>query len=303
MRGFLDPKEAWFKGWGEKFGSYLEPVKKRIREEGPLTARDFENPGDRGKGPWWDWKPAKAALELLFWRGELMIRERQGFERVYDLTERVLPAGVDTRMPDPGELGRFIIRRALGALGVASEREIRDYIRIGDKETVTRALKEMLAAGEIVPLNIEGQNGMAHALASVLEEASCFRAAAPRVYLLSPFDNLVISRYRLKQRFGFDYCLECYIPKHKRNHGYFVLPILFGENIVGRLDPKADRAGKTFIVRQLALEPGIDDSDALIPELGQALGELACFNGCEKILLENVQPKKLSAPLKKELLR
>jgi uncharacterized protein YcaQ len=74
MRGFLDPKEAWFKGWGEKYGSYLEPVKKRIREEGPLAARDFENPGDRGKGPWWDWKPAKAALELLFWRGALLPR-------------------------------------------------------------------------------------------------------------------------------------------------------------------------------------------------------------------------------------
>jgi uncharacterized protein YcaQ len=301
MRGFLDPKEAWFKGWGEKYGSYLEPVKKRIREEGPLAARDFENPGDRGKGPWWDWKPAKAALELLFWRGELMIRERQGFERVYDLTERVLPAGVDTRMPDPGELGRFIIRRALGALGVASEREIRDYIRIGDKETVTRALKEMLAAGEIVPLNIEGQNGMAHALASVLEETSCFRAAAPRVYLLSPFDNLVISRYRLKQRFGFDYCLECYIPKHKRNHGYFVLPILFGENIVGRLDPKADRPNRKLIVRQLVLESGFDDLERLVPELKRTLRNFARFNGCKKVVLEKIEPGRIAASLKKAL--
>ena len=193
---------------------------------------------------------------MLFWRGELMIRERRGFERIYDLTERVLPAGTDTRVPAPDELGRFIVRRALAALGVAGEKEIRDYIRIGDKNIVAGALKEMLAAAEIVRLGVEGQNGVFYALPSALEEASRFRAAAPRVRLLSPFDNLVISRSRLKERFDFDYTLECYVPKDKRRHGYFVLPILFGENIVGRLDPKADRKSKTFIVRRLAIEPG-----------------------------------------------
>ncbi len=111
---------------------------RRIREEGPKAARDFENPGKQGQGPWWDWKPAKAALEMLFWRGELMIRERRGFERVYDLTERVLPAGTDTRPPAAEELGRFIVRRALGALGVAGEKEIRDYIRIGDRTYIAQ---------------------------------------------------------------------------------------------------------------------------------------------------------------------
>jgi uncharacterized protein YcaQ len=299
MRGFLDPKGSWWKGWGKKYGSYLEPVLKRIKEEGPKAARDFENPSGRGKGPWWDWKPAKAALEMLFWRGELMISERRGFERIYDLTERVLPAGTDTRLPSAGELGRFIVRRALGALGVAGEKEIRDYIRIGDKNMIAGALEEMLAAAEISRIAVEGENGVAYALPQVLEEADRFRAVAPRVRLLSPFDNLAISRIRLKQRFAFDYTLECYVPQQKRNHGYFVLPILFGENIVGRLDPKADRPGKTFIVRRLLLEPGADVGGALVAGLGRALRELARFNGCEKVVLENVEPKKLLVPLKK----
>jgi len=299
MRGFLDPKGSWWKGWGKKYGSYLEPVLKRIREEGPKAARDFENPSGRGKGPWWDWKPAKAALEMLFWRGELMISERKGFERIYDLTERVLPAGTDTRIPSAGELGRFIVRRALGALGVAGEKEIRDYIRVGDKNMIASALKEMLAAAEISRIGIEGDNGMAYALPQVLEEAHRFRAVAPRVRLLSPFDNLAISRFRLKQRFAFDYTLECYVPKQKRNHGYFVLPILFGEEIVGRLDPKADRPGKTFIVRRLAVEPGVDVGGALVAGLGRSLRDLARFNACEKVVLENVEPKKLLVPLKK----
>jgi uncharacterized protein YcaQ len=300
MRNFLDPKGAWYKAWGEKYGSHSEPVLKRIRAEGPKAARDFADPAGRGRGPWWDWKPAKAALEMLFWRGELMIRERDGFERVYDLTERVLPGGTDTRLPAPDELGRFIVRRALGALGVAGEKEIRDYIRIGDREMIAGALDEMLAAAAVVRLTVEGHGGAAYALPEALEEAGRFRARPPRVRLLSPFDNLAISRSRLKERFGFDYALECYVPKHKRSHGYFVLPILFGETIVGRLDPKADRKAKTFLVRRLALEPGAD-AGGLLPELGRVIWELARFNGCEKVLLENVWPKKLAAPLKKVL--
>jgi uncharacterized protein YcaQ len=323
MRSFYEPANAWFRGWGEKYREYLGPVLKRIREEGPKAARDFENPTDKKmgpwwdstnhppiladpiglsqKGPWWDWKPAKAALEVLFWRGELMVRERRSFQRIYDLTERVLPEGTDTRMPTPGELGRFIVRRALTALGVANEKDIREYIRIGDKNMIANALKEMLAADDIVLLAVEGNSGAFYVLPEVLAKVSGLRAGPSRVCLLSPFDNLVISRSRLKERFDFDYTLECYVPKEKRRHGYFVLPILFGENIVGRLDPKADRKTKSFLVRQLVIDSRFQDADRLIPELGRAIGDLARFNDCQKVLLENVQPKKLGAPLKRVL--
>jgi uncharacterized protein YcaQ len=309
MKSFYDPKNSWYRGWAEKYGGLLEPVKKRVREEGPLAARDFANPGGRRRGPWWDWKPAKAALELLFWRGELMIRERRGFERVYDLTERVLPAGSDTRVPTDDELGRFIVRRALGALGVAGEREIRDYIRIGDRHIVARALNEMLAANEIARIGIEERKGTAappridgaYALPAVLDSVARFRAPRSRVCLLSPFDNLVIHRGRLLERFGFDYAFESFLPRHRRSYGYFVLPILFGEDIVGRLDPKADRANGRLIVRRLAIEPGFTDFDRLVPELGRALNEFARFNGCDLIALEDVRPKSLYAPLKRVL--
>lgn len=301
MRSFHDPKGSWYRGWGEKYGGHIGPVLQRIREEGPKAARDFENPDGKRKGPWWDWKPAKAALEMLFWRGELMISERRGFERIYDLTERVLPADTDLRLPAPDELGRFIVRRALSALGVAGEKEIRDYIRIGNKSLVAEALKEMLASAEIVRIHVDGQDGVVYALPSVLEEANRFKARPPRVRLLSPFDNLVIFRSRLKERFAFDYTFECYVPRGRRNHGYFVLPILFGENVVGRLDPKADRKTGTFIVRRLVLEPGADHAGGLVPELGRALGEFARFNGCETVVLENIRPGKLLVPLKKVL--
>jgi uncharacterized protein YcaQ len=301
MRSFYDPSGSWWRGWGKKYGSYIGPVLERIRKEGPKAARDFENPTKQGRGPWWDWKPAKAALEMLFWRGELMIRERSGFERIYDLTERVLPEGTDTRPPNPSELGRFIVSRALNALGIANEKDIREYIRIGDKGLVANALKEMLTAAEIVRLSVKGDNGVFHAFPNALEKVSSFRSRPPRVHLLSPFDNLVTSRTRLKQRFGFDYALECYTPKHKRNHGYFVLPILFGEDIVGRLDPKADRPEKTFRVRRLAVDGEYCDNDNLIAELGRAIGDLARFNGCQTVRLENVRPHKLGVLLKRAL--
>ncbi len=301
MKSFYNPRNSWYRGWGERYGGYLEPVFRRIREEGPLAARDFESLTARGQGPWWDWKPAKAALETLFWRGELMIRERRGFERIYDLSERVLPAGTDVRMPTDEELGRFIVQRALGALGIASEREIRDYIRIGDRRIVAGAISEMVAGGTIASLTIEGQEGTVYALPAVLETGARLRTRQPGVRFLSPFDNLAINRLRLKERFGFDYAFECYVPKHKRNHGYFVLPILFGENIVGRLDPKADRANKTLIVRRLSIAPAFIGLDSLVSELGRALGEFARFNGCEAVRLESVLPKKLLTPLRAEL--
>ena len=301
MKSFYDAKNSWYRGWGERYGGYLEPVLRRIREEGPLAARDFENLAARGQGPWWDWKPAKAALETLFWRGELMIRERRGFERIYDLTERVLPAGTDTRLPSADELGRFIVRRALGALGVAGEREIRDYIRIGDRHIVAAALKEMLAAGEIACLGVEGRPGAVYALPALLAASGRLRAGQPGVRLLSPFDNLAIDRRRLKERFDFNFAFECYVPKHKRTHGYFVLPILFGENIVGRLDPKADRPNRTLVIRSLAVAPEFAGTAGLVLQLGRALGEFARFNGCEKVVLENVRPGKILASLKKAL--
>jgi uncharacterized protein YcaQ len=305
MKNFLDSRNAWFRNWGERFAGHMGPVRERIRSEGPLTARDFASPagGRHGQAQsnWWDWKPAKAALELLFWQGELMVRERRGFERVYDLTERVLPADTDTRMPTDGELGFFVVRRALGALGIATEIEIRDYIRIGERRAIAAALREMLAAGEVVRLFEAGWERPSYALPAALEKAARLRAGAPRVRLLSPFDNLAISRSRLKERFAFDYALECYVPRAKRNHGYFVLPILFGEEIVGRLDPKAKRKTATLAVRQLVVDPSCKDNERLIGALGRALCDLARFNGCRRVVLESVRPAWIAAPLRRAI--
>jgi uncharacterized protein YcaQ len=302
MRSFGAPRGKWERDRLERCGHLMEPVLERIREEGPLTSKDFAPPPGTKRGQWWDWKPAKVALELLFGKGDLMITERRNFQRVYDLTERVLSTDVDTSVPDEDELGRFLVRRALAAYGVAQEREIRDHIHAAERETISKSLADLVDAGQVIPVEIEGTEGAQdYALPEVLEKSAQIDQHPGRVVLLSPFDNLIIQRARMRRLFGYDYSLECYQPAAKRQYGYFVLPILWSEQLVGRLDPKADRKRKTLIVRGLFFEPEFADFDAFLPVLAQRLSDFARFNQCESVELEYVFSSKVKAMLEQLL--
>ena len=283
--------------WMKQNAQVMEAVLDRIRREGALGSADFEATGKRG--PWWGWKPAKVALETLLLTGELMVTERRNFHRIYDLTERVLPAETDRSEPAPEEVARFVVRRLLGGLGVASLHEIRwdlSESRRESQKAVSGALREMADAGEVTPVEVEGLEGEGfYALTETLEAAS--RRGRTPVHLLSPFDNLVIWRRRLKKLFGFDYTIECYVPAPKRRYGYFCLPVLWGDRFVGRLDPKADRKGKTFIVRRLMFEPDFKDYDGLLPALAEKLHAFAAFHGCERVVVERTAPGKVRAEL------
>ncbi|TFH07844.1 MAG: winged helix-turn-helix domain-containing protein, partial [Candidatus Atribacteria bacterium] len=147
---------AWLSDWKKEHGQVLDEVLRRIRVDGALSSKDFEPPPGLQRGTWWDWKPAKRALEILFWQGDLMISERRKFQKLYDLTERVLPPGTDTSRPSVAELGRFHVRRALGGLGVARAKEIRDAFHVVDQAHIDASLKEMQQSKEVVALSIEG---------------------------------------------------------------------------------------------------------------------------------------------------
>lgn len=302
MWSYRQPKGKWQQRRLETHGHLMEPVLERIRREGPLASRDFKPPPGTKRGTWWDWKPSKVALELLFSRGELMVTARRGFQRLYDLTERVLPAGVDTSVPDEDELGRFLVRRALSAHGVAPEREIHGHIPACRKEVVAQAVLDLLDAGQVVRVRVGEEERACYALRETMETAGALERAPKRVALLSPFDNAIIQRARTKRLFGFDYALECYQPAAKRKHGYFVLPILWGEELVGRLDPKADRKQQTLIIRNLFFEAGFGDFGAfLAPFVGQ-LAAFARFNACESVRFEKVAPEGIKTTLE-ELLK
>ena len=312
MENFQNSQSRWITEMRGKAAPVMPAVLKRIREEGPLGAKDFEAPPSKKSGSWWDWKPAKLALELMFWNGELMVTERRNFQKVYDLTERVLPSNIETNVPDSTELSQFFVRRALSAYGVAHERELFAFMQpnaIWDsrflatsKKAIVKALADLVEAGEVTPVRITelGQTPY-YALADTLKKAARRKPIVPAVSLLSPFDNLIIQRDRTQRLFGFDYRLECYTPAAKRKYGYFVLPILWGDQLIGRLDPKADRKNKTLMIHSLVFELEFVDFEALLPAFVKTLQEFAHFNGCETVLLKNVVPAKVKASLVKAL--
>lgn len=308
MHNFRNPKSKWAKPLLEKHRHLLQPVLERVRAEGPLSSKDFESePGKKG-GTWWDWKPTKMVLELLFWRGELMVSARRNFQKIYDLTERVLPANIDTHMPASEEIGRFLIRRALAALGLASDRELVKFMQPGssrdadmqvaDKIVLARAIQQLVEEKVVIPLHLEGNaNAVYYAFSEAVERMSSSAPELEQVHLLSPFDNLIIQRDRVKRLFNFDYSLECYVPAAKRKFGYFALPILRNDALIGQLDPKADRKTRTLIIHKLAFESSFTEFDAVLLPLARKLVDFARFNGCEKILFENVMPESMHVPL------
>jgi len=266
---------SWIHNWIEKNRPVLKMVKRRIEKQGALSTSDFESPKDRKRGPWWDWKPAKMALEILFWQGILMVKERRNFQRVYDLTERVLPKGLDVTKPSDKEEKQFFIRRALQAMGIANEYDIRNYI--STKTNLSPYLKSLEKVGEIQQVEIESINTPYYI------NEGCDPSKDDNVHFLSPFDNLIIIRNRTKTLFDFDYTLECYVPKHKRKYGYFSLPILWQGNLVGLIDPKADRENKTFLIQNLHLHNNRIDIKQFGPAFARALNKFAEFHKCPKI--------------------
>ena len=288
MREQRTGDQRWLSQWKEKHGSLLEAVLERIRVEGALTSKDFEPPPGTRRGTWWDWKPSKQALEILFWQGHLMISERRNFQKVYDLTERVLPPGTDTSEPSRPELGRFHVLRALGSMGIAQGREIQDAFYVADRSTVSEALESMCASREILEVRVEGLENSYFARPEALDRAD--QPVDEVAHILSPFDNLTIQRDRMQRLFGFRYTLECYLPEAKRTYGYFVLPILWGGRMIGRMDAKADRSSKILTVKSLRFEPELQAYDRALPALADAAARFAQFNGCTSIVVDRISP-------------
>ncbi|MDK1024377.1 MAG: crosslink repair DNA glycosylase YcaQ family protein [Gammaproteobacteria bacterium] len=273
----------------------------RIREEGPLQARDFEDNRHKSTG-WWDWKPAKQAMERLFLAGELMIAKREGFQKVYDLKERVLPEDIDTRMPSEKEWQRFQINTMINALGLARIQEI-CYLRTTTRKLfkhdilpgIKRTIAELNEAGEIIEVSLHGNPYF------TTEEnlnRIPIRLGRKNARFLSPFDNLVIQRKRTLELFDFDYQLECYLPAHKRTYGYFSLPILWGDELIGRMDAKADRKKREFQIRFLCLNENFRSYDELAQPLSAELIRFAQYNGCDCLNLQRVDPAALKSLLK-----
>ncbi|PRB06002.1 hypothetical protein CQ046_02155 [Chryseobacterium sp. MYb7] len=278
----------------------MEYVVDNIRNEGPKRARDFENESYKA-GSWWNWKPAKLALERLFMQGDLMISGRSGMQKTYDLAERVLPSFIDTTEPTPLELAEYLVKTNLRAYGFTTLKQI-THLRKGNdlKKNVNQVLQTMLEEGSISQVKIEGLSS-AFVQNDVFENT--FNVKNSGVWLLSPFDNAIIHRDRIKQVFDFDFRLECYTPKEKRQYGYFCLPILFGDQFIGRVDCKAHRKEKKLELIHLHIENSTIEPELWLNPFVETIKRFAIFNNCESLVLTKVNPSKLGAVAKKELSR
>jgi uncharacterized protein YcaQ len=253
----------------------LARLRKEIAARGPLPASAFD--GARGGGTWWGWSEVKIGLEALFWCGELTTASRKGFERVYDLPERVLPAAV-LALPTPSEADaqRELVRIAAHALGIAAERDLRDYFRL-DLADARARVGELVESGELTRVRVESLRGERY----LARDARIPHRIAVSA-LLSPFDPVVWERARTRELFAFDYRLEIYTPAHKRVHGYYVLPFLLGDRLVARVDLKHDRAARILRVLATHLERGVRKAE-LMPHLREELHRMATWLGAHEV--------------------
>ena len=257
-RAAMDKRPYWKKRLqGRK--NVLAEVRDRLVREGPLRSADFEN--DTRRGSWWDWKPQKAALEYLWRIGEVTVSARQKFQKLYDLTERVFPEPLAEPRPDDVEHVDWACAGAMDRLVVANAREIREFYQVLTPAEVKEWLARSVANGELVPVRLEAADDSkpkpGFARPDWERRAKRFPDACTRTRVLSPFDPAIRERDRTSRVFGFDYRFEAFVPAPKRKYGYFVLPILEGDRLVGRVDPKLHRDRGELVVRGPWWEQGV----------------------------------------------
>jgi len=270
----------------------------RVTQDGPLRSRDVESASGSG-GSWWDWKPAKQALEQLYMEGRLMVSDREGFQKTYDLPERVLPDWVDTRYPTDAEFAAHIVDQQLRCHAFASLKGLTYGRRNADLRSAVRSLiDQRLAEGHLD--TIELPSGERFFCVAGLLDTQPPRASA-RVQILSPFDNAIIQRERLKAIFDFDYQIECYVPAAKRQYGYFCLPLLYRERFVGQVDCKAHRRTRHLEIKALHFCSHPFDEQELLGAFANAIRDFADFQECDTIAVNTVTPGHLTATLQQRL--
>ncbi|WP_223668852.1 winged helix-turn-helix domain-containing protein [Kangiella shandongensis] len=282
----------WYKKRDQKL---MNELLVRIRSEGPLRSRDLES-GDSKRGGWWDWKPAKKALEQLYMEGDLMVCNREGFQKVYDLTERVLPSDINTQVPSIEEFAEHILEQQLRCHGLVSLKGL-TYLRRNNelRKAMQALLDEKLSQKSLEQVKLS--NGEVFLL-----ESGAFERRLPRVnnrmVILSPFDNTVIQRDRLKALFEYDYQIECYVPEAKRRYGYFSLPLLYRDEFIGRMDCKAHRKEHYLEIKSLHWEEHNFDEDEAIKAFVKAIKPFSQFQNCDSVVLRKVYPKELEGSLR-----
>jgi uncharacterized protein len=292
--------------WIQDNAAVVAGVLDRIRESGPLASRHFERP-EGPKPEAWTWyggKPARQALDHLWSSGDIMVHRREsGFQRVYDVTERVIPEAHLNGRPSLDERRRYFTTVSLRALGVATARWVADYFRdwarpYSSAKQAQEGLQELEAEGLALPVSVDGMSDpvwLDPALLPRLTELRAGRGKPALTTFLSPFDNLIWYRGRMADLWNFHYRIEVYTPAPKRTYGYYTMPILHRGRLVGRLDPSLDRKARLLTIRKLFLEPSEKPTPTLAAAIAAALWDFAGFLNADEVLLLATDPEPFAA--------
>ena len=285
----------WYKAPNKKL---MAELLARIRSDGPIRSRDLETNTSKRAG-WWNWKPAKKALEQLYMEGELMVSDRKGFQKTYDLVERVLPSHVNSQMPNMEELAVHIVDQQLRCHGSVSLKGL-TYLRRNSElcKAVKALVNERLSQRTLEQVKIS--NGEVFIMKTGAFERRLPRLNS-RMLILSPFDNSVIQRERLKALFQYDYQIECYVPSAKRKYGYFCLPLLFRDEFIGQMDCKAHRKNSHLEIKSLYLKQHNFDEGLIVSEFVDAITQFCKFQKCDSVSLTKANTKHLTRFIKSAL--
>lgn len=268
--------------WFAEHRETVDWVRRELATRGPLRPAQIEQDAATApRGPWWDWNDVKSALEHLFLFGEVAIAGRRGFERIYGLAEDVIPAEHRDRVVSRDDAVRELVRRAARAYGVATIADLNDYWRLRDQAAVKRIVADLVDEGELEPVHVEGWSRGGRPVPAWLHADAARPRRIDAAALLTPFDPVVWFRDRAERLFDFDYRIEIYTPAPQRRFGYYSLPVLLGDDIVGRVDLKADRARGRLLVQSAWWEHGRPHDAA--PRIGRILREAADWQGLEVV--------------------
>ena len=320
-RAMLDyhVRHTGWSSWLRRHRRTLDLVTEAIRTGGPAGSADFEHRRPAGRGGWWSWKPAQHALHYLWMTGALAVHSRPHFQKRYDLIERILPAwpGVETASTEA--FHAWHVERSVHAMGAATDTDLSRYLTFPRMGPGVRrdALRRLVEAGEVVPIEVKGSRARWLVLARdlpALARAARRREGSRGTTLLSPFDSLLWHRERVERLFGFSYRIEVYTPGPQRVHGYYTLPILHDGQLIGRVDAKAHRADRHLAVRHVHFERwfatggeppaaswGAIEQDEALAGVADALWSLAVFTGADRVSLGRVVPGRLRPPLARML--
>lgn len=282
MQAYRDHATGDAAHWSHANRAMLEWLRAELAEKGPLPASEIEHDANKRSGPWWGWSDVKTGLEVLFRWGEVVSAGRNRFERVYALPEQVLPTELLGREVSREDAHRALIARSAAAHGVGTVKDFADYFRLKTAPT-RQAIQELEETGELIPVTVPGWGAGGKAGAAWLHRDARLPRSIDAATVLSPFDPVVWERARALRLFDFHYRIEIYTPKPQRVFGYYVLPVLLGDTIVGRVDLKNDRQAGVLRVQAAWAEPGAPADTAA--RLAPVLREAAAWQGLGEIVV------------------